>query len=73
MSNIKFIQDIYSLAPGGTTEIAYKLKIHPRSVERWLRAGIPDKYWNKLHEHFGVTPFECFKVNAKIRGYKNSA
>ena len=70
VTNIKYVQDIYDLAKGGSMEIAYKLQVHSRTVERWPRQGIPDKYWQQLHELYGVTPLECFKLNARIRGYR---
>lgn len=68
--NIKHAEDIFSLAKGGVVEIAYKLGCHTRTVERWPKHGVPDKYWPKLHELYGVTPYECFRLNAKIRGYR---
>lgn len=68
-TNIKYVQDIYNLAKGGITEIAYKLGCHPRTVERWREHGIPDHYWEPLHKLYGVTPFELFRLNSKIRGY----
>lgn len=69
--DIKHIQDIYKLARGGVAEIAYKLKKHPRTVERWVECGIPDTYWPRLYDLYGVLPIECFKLNAKIRGYRD--
>lgn len=68
-SNIKYVQDIYNLAKGGVIELAYKLECNPRTVERWREFGIPDRFWEPLHKLYGVTPFELFKLNAKIRGY----
>lgn len=67
---IQYVQDIYDLAPGGTTEIAYKLKKSIRTIERWKEVGINDTYWADLHRLYGVTPYELFKLNSKIRGYK---
>lgn len=66
---IKYVQDIYDLAPGGIVEIAYKMSCHPITVERWRQFGVPDKYWDLLHKHYGITPFELFRLNSKIRGY----
>lgn len=70
-NNIKYVQDIYELAKGGVTELAYKLECHPRTIERWVKYGIPDRFWAPLHKLYGVTPFELFRLNAKIRGYSS--
>jgi len=64
---IKHVQDIYSRAKGGVMEIAYKLGVHSRTVERWPKHGIPDKYWAKLAKLYGVLPIECYEINAKLR------
>lgn len=66
-TNIQSVQDLYDLAPGGVTEIAYKLKIHYRTVERWRIAGIPDRYHEQLNKLFGATPFELYKLTQRIR------
>lgn len=69
-SEVKYVQDIFALAAGGSTEVAYKLGLHTRTVDHWPKRGIPDKYWDKLHKEFGITPIECFRLNAKIKGYR---
>lgn len=73
MREIRHAQDIYDLAKGGVTEIAYKLKVHPRTVERWSKFGIPESYWPKLHELYGVMPIQCFKLNERMKRYKTAA
>ena len=65
------MQDVYDLARGGVMEIAYTLKVHYRTVERWRLHGVPDSYWSELHRIYGVTPYELFKLNGKIRGYRS--
>ena len=68
--NIKHMQDLYELG-GGVMRVAADLKVHSRTVERWREHGIPDKFWEPLHKLYGVTPFELFRLNAKIRGYSS--
>lgn len=68
---INYVQDIFALAKGGVTEVAYKLGLHARTVEMWRKQGIPDKYWKGLDDLYGIKPYECFRLNAKIRGYSN--
>jgi len=68
-TNIKYVQDIYDLAKGGVVEIAFRMGCHPITVERWREFGVPDKYWDPLEKWYGITPFEIFRLNAKIRGY----
>lgn len=66
--NIKHMEDVYEIG-GGVMRIAADLEVHSRTVERWREFGIPDKFWDKLHKLYGITPFELFRLNAKIRGY----
>lgn len=73
MSDLKInsVHDITSLPKGGIIELAYKLGCHIRTIERWPKYGIPDKYWPKLDKLYGIKPYQCFLLNAKIRGYSN--
>lgn len=71
ITNITSVQDIHDRAKGGIAEIAYKLSVHPKTIERWPKCGIPDKYWSVLEKLYGVTPFECFRINAKIKRYSD--
>ena len=66
--DIRYFEDLVEHCEG-VPNMAVKLNLHPRTIERWRKIGIPDDYWPELHEHFGVLPIECFKVNGKILGY----
>ena len=68
--SIQSVQDIFSYAEGGVTEMAYKLGVQSRTLQNWSRYGINEKYWPKLYRLYGIAPIECFKINAKIKGYK---
>ncbi len=65
---IKSVKDVRALAKN-VTEMAYTLECHPMTLYLWSKQGIHEKYWAKLHKHYGVLPYECFLINAKIRGY----
>jgi len=69
IKKIQCIQDIFDLERLGATGIAYKLQVHTRTVEYWSKRGIPDKYWSKLFDLYGILPSQCFNLNAKLRGY----
>lgn len=66
---ITTVKQIYSLADGGITEIAYRLGVCAKTVESWPQRGIPDTYWERLRQLYGVSPSACFRINGKIRGY----
>jgi hypothetical protein len=67
---IRHINDLYDKC-GGVMQIASDFKVHSRTVERW-RLGIPEHYWAKLDDLYGIKPYECFKLNAKLKGYRVS-
>ena len=52
---------------GGTLEVAYRLKIHQLSVERWKKNGIPEEHWGLIKELGDVTVNELHKANQGIR------
>lgn len=70
LHDISSVNDIYERDPQRVVGIAYKFKVGTRTIELWNRCGIPEKYWPLLDEHYGVPPICCFKINAKIKGYR---
>jgi len=64
------IEDIIEFA-GGAKTVAYQMNIHTFSVQRWMRTGIPAKYWDKLislarERNVVVTPNDLFDANKAI-------
>ncbi len=70
-TKINHIQDLFSMAKGGVTEIAYKLGLHYRTIENWRVAGVPSKYHEKLNKLYGATPIELYKLTQKIRARRS--
>lgn len=62
-----FLQ-LLELAGGNTTQLAAKLNLHQRTVERWVneRLGIPKKYKNPLKELFKITDKQFDQINAAL-------
>lgn len=63
---IKYLEDVVQLA-GSTTKLAAQLGLHAITVENWRRCGIPQKYWGKLYDLYGITPGELHYVWKRCR------
>ncbi len=63
---INNLQDIFDAA-GDSTKLAYALGLQTYNVEYWKRAGINQKYWDKLFELYGITPAELYSVSKRCR------
>lgn len=63
---VKCLEDVF-LAAGSATKLAAKLDLHANTVEAWRRAGIPTKYWDKIHELYGFTPGELYMLSKACR------
>ncbi len=70
VKEFRSVHEIASLAKGGVTEMAYKLGCQTRTIEGWAKRGIHDRYWKPLQKLYGITPYQCFKFNARIKGYR---
>lgn len=64
------IEKIFETA-GGTLEIAYNLKVHQASVDRWKKDGIPEKHWQYFVGK-GITPQEIYDANMGTRDENNN-
>ena len=65
-SQVKCLQDVFDLA-GSSSKLAAQLDLHAFTVENWRRSGIPQKYWDRLHELYGITPAELYIVSKVAR------
>lgn len=55
---------------GGSLKLAYELKLHQYTVERWKKHGIPIRYWEHLEKKYGYEPGEIQMINRKLREQK---
>lgn len=60
------IQDVYDAA-GSSLKLAAALDVHQVTVEGWRRAGIPQKWWDRLLELYQITPAELYSVTKSCR------
>lgn len=56
---------------GGTLEIAYNLKIHQVTIERWRKIGIPEKHWGWFVGK-GIAVEDLYKFNQDCRNETNT-
>jgi transposase-like protein len=72
LARINTVQDVYDLG-GGVMQVAADLKVHSRTIERWVKEGIPERYHIDLCDLYGCTPIELYKLSLKIRMAKRAA
>lgn len=63
---LKYIQDLFDLA-GTSTKLAAALELHAYTVENWRRTGVPIRYWDKLHDLYGILPAELYVIRKSCR------
>lgn len=59
-------------AAGNPTKLANVLGLQTYQVEYWRRAGINPKHWDKLHQHYGLTPAELFSISKKVKAKRKA-
>jgi hypothetical protein len=63
---IKTMKDILSHT-GGTIQIAAAVDVSQNTVERWKHHGIPQKYWARIQEKFGIAPLDIYAANEALK------
>ena len=63
---INTIEDIFEMA-NGCAHLAAQLGAHQVTVQGWRKAGIPNRWWDKLFNLYGLTPGELYTVTKKCR------
>lgn len=66
MPEFKFLEDLYCAAKG-SVHIAALLNINQFTVDRWVKTGIPVKYWSILIDKYGITPAELYCITSKAK------
>lgn len=63
---IKYIQDLFDIA-GSSTKLAAKLDVHCYTVENWRNIGVPQKYWERIYDYYGISPAELFSLSKSCK------
>ena len=63
---LKSVYDLFYRA-GGSVQIAALLNLNQYTVDRWVRSGVPEKYWPTLVKKFGVSREELISVSDKAK------
>lgn len=67
------IKTVYDLleSVGGAARLAARLKIHQFTVDRWIKNGVPVKYWKQIMELSGASPEVLYSVSQKAIAKKH--
>jgi len=57
---------LFDLA-GNSTKLAASLDLHAYTVENWRRCGVPQKYWDKIVQLYGVSVDELYTIGKNCR------
>jgi hypothetical protein len=52
---------------GRPTQVAYKLGVSEISVHRWVKRGVPFKFWQPLMKLSGCTVEELYAANKAVK------
>lgn len=66
---MKHLQELFDKA-GGSALFAYDLNLHQYTVERWVRHGIPYKYFGALSKKYGVTLSQLDAFNRAVKAQR---
>lgn len=61
---IKTVFDLLE-SVGGAARLAARLEIHQFTVDRWIKNGIPVKYWEQIIKLSGVSAETLYAVSRK--------
>ena len=66
------IKTVYDLLEslGGAARLASRLDIHQFTVDRWIKNGIPVKYWEQIIKLSGVSAETLYIISRKANAKK---
>lgn len=69
---MKDLKELFQKA-GGSIQLAASLGLNQWTVERWLKVGIPIKYWDTVMKYTSLDASQIYELNKRaINNYKKS-